>query len=430
MSDALRNPGVQVSPFLELGERLESARRLLNPKRQKAQAPFDRWHSYYAGYSYTFAKETLRVVAEKTPLTVLDPWNGSGTTLAAAKHLGHNAIGVDLNPATLTIAEAKTIDCHGGKRAFHLLSSTIAYAKSCKVHPESHALYEWLPGDLASFSIHAFSWLKYQQHSGYSTSEVAAATICLLKPLRAQALHQTSNPVWSKPSHGEESISISALEEKALKACLDIRADVEQIPCTEARTEVLLGDARSLAIPSESIDVVLSSPPYCTRIDYAKQTGFEMAALSEGLASDAATLRSSLMGTTCIRKQERAKVVQPESVRSLLAAIQGHCSQHSSGYYYKNLLQYFNDASLGVSEIARVLKPGGKALLVLQDSYYKEIHIPLSSLYCDIARAHGLLADVVLAYPVTRTMTSINTRSRKYLSTRSYSEDVILLWKN
>ncbi len=38
---------------------------------------------------------------------VLDPFTGSGSTLIAAKKLGFNYIGIELNPEYITIAEAR-----------------------------------------------------------------------------------------------------------------------------------------------------------------------------------------------------------------------------------------------------------------------------------------------------------------------------------
>ena len=43
--------------------------------------------------------------ADVVPATVLDPFVGSGTTLAVAQALGRQSIGLDLNPEYLEIAK-------------------------------------------------------------------------------------------------------------------------------------------------------------------------------------------------------------------------------------------------------------------------------------------------------------------------------------
>lgn len=175
------------------------------------------------------------------------------------------------------------------------------------------------------------------------------------------------------------------------------------------------------------VDLVLSSPPYCTRIDYAKSTAFELAVL--GIRNECfRSIRDQLMGTTTIRREQEL-VMLPSSVETLLSRIGQHPSHRSAGYYMRNARQYFSDAHRALGEIARVLCPGGRAVLVLQNSYYKEIPIELSQFYCDMAQTHGLNARVVAQQRVGRTMASMNTRARAYRRHREYSEDVVLMEK-
>jgi site-specific DNA-methyltransferase (adenine-specific) len=43
------------------------------------------------------------------PCTVLDPFLGSGTTLLVADQLGRDGIGIELNPAYVTIAQRRIV---------------------------------------------------------------------------------------------------------------------------------------------------------------------------------------------------------------------------------------------------------------------------------------------------------------------------------
>ncbi|WP_253910477.1 hypothetical protein [Pyxidicoccus fallax] len=202
----------------------------------------------------------------------------------------------------------------------------------------------------------------------------------------------------------------------------------------ENSPRILVGDARALPIQNGGVDVVLTSPPYCTRIDYAASTAFELACLAAVTSrSDAGSLRRELMGTTMIRT--RAPHPIPDnwapSVRSLLEQIRSHGSYASSGYYFKNFWQYFNDAHLALGEIARALRRGGVAVLVLQTSFYKELLIDLPALYTEIGEAHGLHGGVVVKrnLPSSRVMASLHPKARRNRVGRHYEESVLLLEK-
>jgi hypothetical protein len=416
-------------------EALREATVTLTAKRIGAGEDLDRWYPYYAGYSHQFATQVLEELCRDRVCTVLDPWNGSGTTMAAALHEGHQPLGFDLNPATLVVANAKLAHRAAIDRLPRLLDDCLAAAKKNLVgFPtlSEDPLTAWLPPRAAAFSRHSLNWLAIQASGvgGIPFSPThSLAAICLLRAMRRFAVDLRSNVSWAMPTDDQHRVRVDSLENVAWQVADELLQDRSLLPRNASKARAQLGDARSLPLRARSVDVVLTSPPYCTRIDYAKQTGFELAALLGADDKGARSLRNQLMGTTTLRKPASSSPKQPSSIRSLLKSIRAHRSHRSAEYYYVNIKQYFDDAFLAVGQVARVLRSGGRAALVLQNSYYKELHIPLSDLFCDLGAAHGLAARVLVRKEVTRSMTSVNTRARKYRATRSYTEDVVLMEK-
>jgi len=81
-----------------------------SPKRnRRLQTGWEGFFPYYAGYPESFARSILEHSALKEGSTVLDPWNGSGTTTYAAAHLGYRAVGLDLNPVMAIVSRARTL---------------------------------------------------------------------------------------------------------------------------------------------------------------------------------------------------------------------------------------------------------------------------------------------------------------------------------
>jgi SAM-dependent methyltransferase len=69
----------------------------------------DEWYRYYAGFSDAFVHDVIGGLASSNLGTVLDPWNGSGTTLAVAREQGLSSIGYDINPALVLIARSRLV---------------------------------------------------------------------------------------------------------------------------------------------------------------------------------------------------------------------------------------------------------------------------------------------------------------------------------
>jgi len=82
-----------------------------------------------------------------------------------------------------------------------------------------------------------------------------------------------------------------------------------------------------------------------------------------------------------------------------------------------------------LEEIKRVLKPGGKGVLVVQSSYFKDIAIPLGEICGEMARNRGLSAETVYCEEVRGHMAHVNTKSSQYKNNKTYSEDFVYFEK-
>ena len=80
---------------------------LVNFKKNK-QLPVHRWFDYKQGYAEELVTTLLQQAHLKPNQYVLDPFNGVGTTQVAAKALGYNSVGLDINPVATLAAKVKT----------------------------------------------------------------------------------------------------------------------------------------------------------------------------------------------------------------------------------------------------------------------------------------------------------------------------------
>jgi hypothetical protein len=180
-------------------------------------------------------------------------------------------------------------------------------------------------------------------------------------------------------------------------------------------SDLRLTDATSTLIESNSVDIVLTSPPYCTRIDYTAATRIELAVLAPLLDYTPQDLSRQMTGS--VRVPNRTIDVAPQwgaTCADFLEALRQHPSKASSGYYYRTHLDYFDKMHRSIGNLSAAIRPAGTAILVIQDSFYKNLHNDLPSIVSDFAASHGLDLVQRQDFYFRRSMAGINPRARAY----------------
>ena len=137
-------------------------------------------------------------------------------------------------------------------------------------------------------------------------------------------------------------------------------------------------------------------------------------------------MRQQLIGTSTVPVDVPSPDVSwGRTCRRFLDAVSKHTSKASKSYYYKNHAQYFDGISNSVSELGRTLKRGGVCILVVQDSFYKDVHNNLPQVFIEMGKASGLRLERRADFHLRRSMAGINTRTRKYRKPTGATESVL-----
>ncbi|MET8631418.1 DNA methyltransferase [Streptomyces sp. NPDC004680] len=385
------------------------ARRAISPKRPSVDtAGLADILPYYAGFSFNFAREHIKAHSEGLDTAVvLDPWNGSGTTSLAAMHSGHTAIGVDLSPAANLIAQLR---CQVGDRARPCPTPKQTVAGRSVKHPD--ALSRWL----APSAVERFRDWTSQLH-GRPPEVASLAYVSLFRALRkVTADFEGTNPTWVKSAKTpDELIDLTPDDvDAAIRAEEDfLLGRLRSFPFRGSPATLITASSSALPLSDKSVDVIVTSPPYLTRIDYGVAYSRELAVLGTDTFSDRG-LRAALMGTTLIRKPQSVERRLGDLSARLLEGISTHASKASGGYYLKQAVQYLNDLSVSFDEVTRVAKTGAKMSLVVQDSYYKDLHIRLADICAEALRLRGWTVNGAERFPVKRSLTTLNKSAREY----------------
>ncbi len=424
---------------------------LVSAKRTKNErAGVHAWHPYYAGYAESFVESSINYLNLKKTDVVLDPWNGSGTTALVANRKFIRTLGFDVNPVMNIFSNAKTgvILEHEAtiEKSVKLIIKKLNSQKLLELDVDD-PLLDFMSESLCTVTRTTFSLIKAIELNSQAWSNSLESKMkekvfvnpfsdfllaCLFISARSAAGYSGgSNPTWVKALQKKPEISterFTLLFSESAKAMIKDLKLSSIVPIKNILHMATDGDSRSLKVKTSSIDAVITSPPYLTRIDYAISTGPELLILSD--RKFLRKTRELTMGAPVIVDKSISVEDQwGEKCKKLLSAVSEHPSKAARSYYLPNMLQYFNDAWYSIMEIKRVLKRGGKALIVVQSSYFKEHEIPLGEIYLEMAVNLNMDAKIAYRDVVRGHMAHVNTKSNQYKKDKTFYEDVVELTK-
>lgn len=420
---------------------------LRSPKRGPSEfAGQRRWFSLYASFSQDFVRDAFLSLGLGPRARVLDPWNGTGTTTAVARSLGYEAHGVDINPAMVLIARAREVQEQPRETLRALLTQVIQSARAKSPMPSEDPLLSWLQPSSAGAAralesaIRTAFGLPIEPCVALDRSVIEAVSpplallyVALFRSVREVLKgYRSSNPTWlrlpASPSNRLRPSPKRLRDEFKRTAEEMLSAFSKKGSESRSPAQVLrIGSSDALPLEAQSIDGIVTSPPYCTRIDYVMSSRVELALLGY---RDLTELRKASIGSPIVA----STVQQPspewgDACNSLLQRIRLHPSKASSSYYYKTHVQYFRGLYASLCELDRVLKPGGKCVFVVQDSYYKELHNDLRRILTEMVSGLGWNLAERFSFPNRRNLVDINRNSRAHMPHRLNQESALFFSK-
>lgn len=429
-----------------------------SPKRRALTAESRaNWFQYYAGFSVGFVEDIISYLNLAEGAILLDSWLGAGTTAEVAISKGLRLRGFDLNPAMLLVARARTVpSAVADEIPIVIKRISRTYERRMKNglrhgRRENEPLEQWLqPASAIAFrtleqSLETSVLGREQsfatplwQRTGQVQPLLALFYLALFRSLRHFISEfQTSNPTWIKVAGAGERIQLSPdrilrrFSKEIESLLLVIESETKVMPSVGVRSSII-NQALSSQLPlsSDSIDAVVSSPAYCTRIDYVKATLPELAVIAYPNGSVMRLLRDQMMGTPTINQsQDIDDAAWGPTCSSFLSAVQNHSSKASSTYYLKYYRQYFASAFTSLREIDRVLKKMGQCVLVVQDSYYKEVQNDLPQIFIEMATGLGWSLKRKIDFQVKQTLAGVNPEVKAYRNAFQATESALIFCK-
>jgi hypothetical protein len=350
---------------------------------------------------------------------VLDPFAGTGTVALEANLSGRKALYADVNPLARLITSAKTIP----------ISLPDATALLTEIKDQYDAIHEapvpwvvnvdlWYP-PAAKFNLARLRQAILQVDTGVANDFVwatfsATARKCsrassrFAVPVRVKAIEKRSarRSVWTVFKLQYES---NLKRQRDLQRISRVR---EPSQCAGADARHLQRPVNRVAskpapLPKNSVGLVLTSPPYAGAQKYVRASSLSLGWLGLTNATTLKRLENASIGREHFRKaslktmpstgiDDADKLIGTlHQINPIRAAICAH---------------YLREMDQAIREIARVLKPGGKAVVVIGDNTVCGMPFTSTAFLTELFKRRGMALTLALVDQI---------RSRGLLTKRS-----------
>lgn len=382
---------------------------------------FHNWYNFVLGYSPEFPKYILKREKIASNSLVVDPFLGSGTTCLCAKEMGIESVGIEANDffefaasvklnwdIDINLAEEKAneffknLDDRMRKYEWELLDgkknrllSPIEIAKRNRPKMLTERYISDMP----------FSKLLIIKELIDETKWGSEAIENMFKMAYSWAILPASNVRYG-PGFGVAKPRIDypvfeKFQEKVKRMLEDLKSVADK---KHPVSKIILGDSRIMSeyLSPNSVDIMVTSPPYPGDHEYTKHSRLELIfnEFAQDLDEFRVIKKRMLRGSTTniykednegdlIRDINEIKEIVEEIDKRLIA------DNATSGFeklYTKLIWEYFGGMFNVFREAKKVLKPGGKFVLLVSDSHaFKMVHIKTADLLKVVAEKAGLV---------------------------------------
>lgn len=377
--------------------------------------PVHRWVPWIAGFSREFVAGALEKYARR-PSTVLDPFCGVGTTLLEAMLGGHRTIGFEINPYAALACRTK-LDAHGldrarlrrtirGFRSFYASKAASGYLPSSRSPEGFRTRGEFYSARVLRKVLIVLDFIEtIGDQRVRDLFRVAFASTMV-----SYSNYSYEPSLGRRVSAGRSDVEDFAVGEMVERKLLEMADDSlwlqQRLPKRPPPARVIrdsfFNSKKHLA--SESVDLLITSPPYLNNYHYNRNTRPQLYWL--GLVSrpeDLKPLEEQNFGKfwQTVREFERVDLeftLRASNLRSQLEEMRGlntHKGVYGGNGWANYAAAYFNDCHRFAMASKRALKPGGAALIVIGNSIIQGMLVPTDRYLGEIAESVGLtLVDI------------------------------------
>ena len=363
--------------------------------------PFQNW----CKIKEAFAPELIARAFSESPICVkrcIDPFGGSGTTGLACQFLGAHPILAEVNPYLADLIEVK-LTSYASTEDLSRDLNTVIDASACDVSDDALERYSSAPRTFIEpghngrwiFNCQVAERIAVLLDAIENLDEVSRR---LFRIILGGILVEVSNVRVSGKGRRyrrrwkDRVISPERVVELFSASARRAIEDIGRYASRSVRSyEVIRGDSRALPKDIEQCELAVFSPPYPNSSDYTDVYNVELLAL--GYLDDPQANTNIRSATLSSHVQISRSFPEPPEGSATLVEVIASLESRRTDLWDQRIPAmvgaYFGDLMDVLNHLSRILVRGGAAWIVVGDSRYADIQIPVAKVLEELVSDQG-----------------------------------------
>lgn len=327
-------------------------------------------HKYPAKFFPELPRWLIKRYSKKGDL-ILDPFSGSGTTNVEALLTERHSVGIDVDPFSRFLSSVKitSLDEEDIKISQKRLLRSILNYRPSKLKKSDIPVFPYIDNWFNKEIILELAYLKKIIESLNTSQGIKNFfRVCFSSIIRSvsNADDNCTRTVIRKKLN-KRVYPADALKKFAEVILVNVPKVIEfsrSRPCNVKVSFPDYSDARNIKIEDGIFDLAVTSPPYANAVDYPRTHQLEIYWL--GLVSGSLTpLKKKHVGTESVSSNDYKKLHKLGVAKADTTIAKIFKKDPRRAYIAFN---YLDDMRQNLSEVYRVLKPGGRYIVVVGDN--------------------------------------------------------------
>ena len=347
-------------------------------------------HAFAAKFPPQLPRAFIRGLTKPGDI-VLDPMMGSGTAVVEALIEGRRGIGLDIDPLALRLShvkttplDAETLRAAGSKVALQAINlaadgKKIDRALASRFDERTRAFVDYWFAERTQRELMALV-LTIQGVTDPSVRRFLELTFSSIIITKSGGVSRARDLAHSRPHLDSTKIPKNAIEQFSLRLRKNL-ASIAELKTNGAMATAVAGDARSMPFGNDTIDLIVTSPPYANAIDYMRAHKFSLVWLGESV-EDLSQLRAEYIGSE--RRDQHTQPQLPERPETIIRQLAERDTSKAA-----ILRKYLLEMRSVLAEMYRVLCRDSAAIVVVGTSMMRDLDVQTHYCLADIAAELG-----------------------------------------